>query len=176
MLSFTKNIARMNNANVDETLLQMIEPKIKEIQEKFSRGEGLDSNDVNTLLLKLQFNHINHLDEKLNDVTADVSSLKGEFNGLKGEFNGLKVGFAGLRGEFKILETELKSEVKLIFAKFNSLESELKASKNAFESNIEFKIQKAINTNMRWSIGSIALLVVVLKLTDVLAAKLPNLL
>ncbi len=143
----------MNKTNVDETLLQMVEPKIKEIQEKFSRGEGLDSNDVNTLLLKSQFNHINHLDEKLNDVTADVSSLK---------------------GEFKTLESELKSENKLMLDKFSNLENELKSSMKAFESNIEFKIQKAINTNMRWSIGLIAILVAVLKLIDVLAAKLPN--
>ncbi len=143
----------MNKTNVDETLLQMVEPKIKEIQEKFSRGEGLDSNDVNTLLLKSQFNHINHLDEKLKDVTADVSSLK---------------------GEFKTLESELKSENKLMLAKFSNLENELKSSMKAFESNIEFKIQKAINTNLRWSIGLIAILVAVLKLIDVLAAKLPN--
>ena len=60
---------------------------------------------------------------------------------LKGEFNGLK-------GEFKLLE----SSVNLRFDKF--------------EKNIELKISEAINKNMRWSIGLIALIVTVLKLAD----------
>lgn len=137
-------IVVMNKTKVDEMLLQMIEPKVKEVQERFSGGLGLSNSDVNTLLLKLKYYQINHLDEKLNQVTADVASLKSEFSGLK--------------SDFKLLETELKTRM------------------DAFESNIEYKIQRAINTNMRWSIGLIALLVTVLKLIDVLASKLPNLL
>ncbi len=147
----------MNKTNVDEMLLQMIEPKLREIQERFSRGEGLGSDDINTLLLKSQFNHINHLDEKLNEVTADVGSLKGEFNGLK--------------GEFKLLEKRFDNLETRVDARLSTFEANMKA----FESNIEFKIQKAINSNMRWSIGLIALLVTILKLIDVLADKLPNL-
>ncbi|MDX2195053.1 MAG: hypothetical protein NW207_01435 [Cytophagales bacterium] len=130
----------MKNTNVDEMLLQMIEPKIKEIQEKFSRGEGLGSDDINTLLLKSQFNHINHLDDKLNNVTDDVAPLKGEFNGLK--------------GEFKILESELKVENQLMLARFNNLESELKSSMKSFESNIEFKIQKPLIQICAGALGS----------------------
>ncbi|MDX2197218.1 MAG: hypothetical protein NW207_12460 [Cytophagales bacterium] len=140
----------MKNTNVDEMLLQMIEPKVREIQERFSRGEGLSSEDINTLLLKSQYNHINHLDEKLNEVTADVAFLKNDFSELK--------------SDFKILETRVD-------ARLNTLEANMKA----FEANIEHKIQKAINGNMRWSIGLIAILISVLKLIDVLAAKLPNL-
>ena len=37
----------------------MIAPKVREIQEKFSRGEGLTQGEINTLLLKSQYNHIN---------------------------------------------------------------------------------------------------------------------
>ena len=131
----------MNKTKVDDMLIQMIQPKLDEIETRFSKGEGLTSEDINTLLLKSQYNHINHLDMKLNEVTDDVASLKGEFNGLKGEFNGLK-------GEFKLLE----SSVNLRFDKF--------------EKNIELKISEAINKNMRWSIGLIALIVTVLKLAD----------
>lgn len=127
----------MNKTKVDDMLIEMISPRIKEIEEKFSRGEGLDQEDINTLLLKSQYNHINHLDEKLDEVTADVASLKSEFSGLRGEFS-------GLRGEF----SELKSEFKI------------------FEKNIELKISQAINVNMRWSIGMIVLIVTVLKLAD----------
>jgi len=117
----------MNKTKVDDMLIEMISPKIKDIEERFSRGEGLDQEDINTLLLKSQYNHINHLDDKLNEVTDDVASLK---------------------GEFKLLETNLNSRF------------------DVFERNIELKISQAINTNMRWSIGMIALIVTVLKLAD----------
>ena len=131
----------MDQTKVDDMLIEMISPRIREIEEKFSRGEGLDQDDINTLLLKSQYNHINHLDLKLDEVTANVASLKGEFTDLKGEFT-------GLRGEFKLLETSVN-------ARFDT-----------FEKNIELKISQAINTNMRWSIGMIALIVTVLKLAD----------
>ena len=75
----------MNKTKVDNMLIEMITPKVKEIEEKFARGEGLKQEDINTLLLKSQYNHINHLDEKLNEVTADVASLKHEFALLKSE-------------------------------------------------------------------------------------------
>lgn len=75
---------------IDDLLIQMISPKLKEIDERFSRGEGLSNEDINTLLLKSQFNHINHLDLKLDEVTADVASLKLDFVGLRSEFASLK--------------------------------------------------------------------------------------
>jgi len=73
----------MNKTRVDDMLIEMISPKVKEIEEKFSSGKGLDQDDINTLLLKSQYNHINHLDMKLDEVTADVSSLKGDFKLLE---------------------------------------------------------------------------------------------
>ncbi len=138
----------MNKTKVDDMLIEMISPRIKEIEEKFSRGEGLDQEDINTLLLKSQYNHINHLDEKLDEVTTDVASLKSEFQGLKGEFQGLSGEFQGLKADFKLLEISVNSRF------------------DTFEKNIELKISEAINTNMRWSIGMIALIVTVLKLAD----------
>ena len=69
----------MDKTNVDEMLIEMITPKVTEIQKKFSDGGALTQDDINTLLLKSQYNHINHLDSKLNEVVADVASLKGDF-------------------------------------------------------------------------------------------------
>jgi len=60
----------------------------------------------------------------------------------------LKSGFSGLKSEFKLLEARVN-------ARFDT-----------FEKNIELKISQAINTNMCWSIGMIALIVTVLKLAD----------
>ncbi len=122
----------MDKTKVDDMLIQMIQPKLEEIETRFSNGEGLTSEDINTLLLKSQYNHINHLDMKLNEVTADVASLKSEFQ-------------------------RLENSVILRFDKF--------------EKNIELKISEAINKNMRWSIGLIALIVTVLKLADTFVGK-----
>jgi uncharacterized coiled-coil DUF342 family protein len=135
----------MNKTKVDDLLIEMISPKIKEIEEKFSRGDGLNSEDINTLLLKSQYNHINHLDIKLNEVTAEVASLKdefnGKFNGLKdefnGKFNGLKDEFNDLKGEFKDLKGEFELLRVDLYAKFDNLEQK-----------IETTIQKALNKNM----------------------------
>ena len=117
----------MKQTKVDDMLIEMISPRIREIEEKFSRGDGLDQDDINTLLLKSQYNHINHLDSKLDEVTENVTSLKGEFKLLKISVN----------------------------TRFDT-----------FEKNIELKISQTINTNMRWSIGMIALIVTILKLAD----------
>ncbi len=75
----------MDKTRVDDMLIEMISPKVEEIEKKFSKGEGLTQEDINTLLLKSQYNHINHLDTKLNEVTDTVKELKGDFNTFKAE-------------------------------------------------------------------------------------------
>ncbi len=162
----------MNKTNVDDMLIEMISPRIREIEEKFSRGEGLDQEDINTLLLKSQYNHINHLDIKLDEVTDNVASLKDDFNDVKGEFNDLKGEFSDLKGEFTGLKGDfigLKGEFNGLRGEFKILETQLNGRFDSFEKNIELKISQAINTNMRWSIGMIALIVTVLKLADMFA-------
>ena len=73
----------MKKTKVDDFLIEMISPKVKEIEEKFNNNIPLSQDDINTLLLKSQYNHINHLDQKLDEVTADVSSLKFDFKLLE---------------------------------------------------------------------------------------------
>ncbi|MBI4645795.1 MAG: hypothetical protein HY738_04125 [Bacteroidia bacterium] len=91
----------MNQTSIEGSIMEMLEPKVKEIQDKFSKGEKLGLQDFNLLLLKTQYNHLNHLDKKLDEVAADVVSLRSEFNdkfnGLRSEFNDK---FNGLKGEF----------------------------------------------------------------------------
>ncbi len=115
-----KKAKTADETKVDDMLIEMITPKVREIEEKFGRGEGLTQDDINTLLLKSQYNHINHLDLKLNEVVADVASLKSEFDN---KFNSLQSGFDN---------------------KFNSLQSEFELLKQT----IETTIQKALNRNM----------------------------
>jgi len=142
----------MDKTRVDDMLIDMISPKIKEIEEKFSSGQGLNQEDINTLLLKSQYNHINHLDDKLNEVTADVASLKIEFADVKSEFNGLKGEFNGLRGEFN----ELKGEFN---TKFAQLETKFEQA--------QVKMQETIISTMRWYIGGAGVILVILKALDI---------
>ena len=137
-----KNVNKQTK--IDDLLIQMISPKLKEIDERFSRGEGLSNEDINTLLLKSQFNHINHLDEKLDEVTADVASLKLDFVGMKSEF-------ASLKYEVKTESAGLKTEIA-------SLRVEI--------ANMRTDVQTSINKNMQWSIGLIAFIVTALKIVD----------
>jgi len=65
----------------------------------------LNQEDINTLLLKSQYNHINHLDDKLNEVTADVASLKGNFSSLKSDFSSLE-------GKFDLLNEKIERTIQ----------------------------------------------------------------
>jgi len=80
----------MNKTKVDDLLIEMITPKVKEIETRFSNGEGLSSEDINTLLLKSQYNHINHLDQKLDQVTDSVIDLEKKFLHVENKFQGLE--------------------------------------------------------------------------------------
>ena len=73
----------MTKTRVDDMLIEMIEPKIQEINTKFSNGEKLTQDDINTLLLKSQYNHINHLDDKLNETVESVKNLEYKFEALE---------------------------------------------------------------------------------------------
>ena len=98
----------MDKTRVDDMLLEMITPKVKEIEENFSKGAGLTQEDINTLLLKSQYNHINHLDSKLNEVTEDVASLKGEFNT---KFAQLETKFAQLETKFEQAQVKMQETI-----------------------------------------------------------------
>ena len=138
----------MDKTRVDDMLIEMITPKVKQIEEKFSNNEALTQEDINTLLLKSQYNHINHLDSKLNEVTADVASLKGEFNGLK--------------SEFQVLKTDLYGKFDSLKGEFQTFKAEIIASNETTKR----EIQESINSTMKWYIGSAGVVLVVLKALD----------
>jgi uncharacterized coiled-coil DUF342 family protein len=145
----------MDQTKVDDMLIKMIQPKLDEIENRFSKGEGLSGEDINTLLLKSQYNHINHLDLKLNEVTADVTSLKSDFKQLE-----VKVD-----SRFDLFESRMTGFEKTIESRMTSFEKTIESR----ISGLELKMSDAINKNMRWSIGLIALIVTVLKLADTFA-------
>jgi hypothetical protein len=125
---------KLKKTRVDDILVEMIKPKLTEIETKFSEGKGLSQDDINTLLLKSQYNHINHLDDKLNEVTNHVSSLKVEFKfseeKMTNNYNLLRSEFKGLEVKFEGLEEKVENKLKLM------------------EEKIEKSIEKALNKNM----------------------------
>ena len=136
----------MMQTRANDMLIEMITPKVKEIEEKFSRGQALSQDDIHTLLLKSQFNHINHLDQKLDDVAADNAKLRFDFElrfaGLENKFSGLETKFAGLETKFANLETKFEQA--------------------------QVKMQHTITTTMKWYIGSAALVLTAMKALDLL--------
>jgi hypothetical protein len=63
----------------------------------------------------------------------------------------------------------LKDDLNSVKGEFKLLDSSVSLRFDKFEKNIELKISEAINKNMRWSIGLIALIVTILKLADTFA-------
>ena len=131
----------MNKTNVDDFLIEMITPKVKEIESKFGNNEPLSQDDINTLLLKSQYNHINHLDKKLDEVTADVATLK---------------------TEFKLLETTVNQRFETFEQRFETFEQRFET----FEQKIDATIQKALNKNMYIIVGAIGIFITISKIID----------
>jgi len=131
----------MDKTKVDDMLISMITPKVKEIEEKFGNNQPLTQEDINTLLLKSQYNHINHLDLKLNEVTADVASLK---------------------NNFKMLEQKVEQQFEIFEQRFETFEQRFET----FENKIEVTIQKALNKNMMLLILAMGFFVTLSKVID----------
>jgi predicted nuclease with TOPRIM domain len=152
-------------------LLEMIQPKLTEIEERFSRGEGLNGENVNTLLLKSQFNHINHLDLRLDEVVADVASLKTDFKQLETKFTGLENKFIGLESKFEGLESRLDTKFDALESRLDAKIDSLIAQFNEFKMELRLEIQMAIHKSMKWSIGLLAFIITFLKSLEMLLAK-----
>ena len=138
----------MNKTRVDDMLIEMITPKIKQIEEKFSNNEPLEQEDINTLLLKSQYNHINHLDQKLDEVTADVASLK---------------------HSFALLEQKVEQQFETFEQRFETFERRFETFEQrfeTFENKIESTIQKALNKNMVMMIAALGVFATIFKLID----------
>jgi len=62
----------------------------------------------------------------------------------------------------------LRADNTLIRADIRNLDNKFSSEMKNLESNLNTKIEKTINSNMRWSIGLIAFIVTVLKVIDMI--------
>jgi hypothetical protein len=101
------------NTKIENQLLEMIQPCIQLIENKFSNGEALSDQDVNTLLLKSAFNHINHFEMRLDELAADVAQLRLDFCGLEGKFQALEARIISFESRMEAtIEKTMKSHIK----------------------------------------------------------------
>ena len=128
----------MDKTRVEDSLIKMIQPKIHEIEEKFSQGKSLTQDDINTLLLKSQYNHINHLDLKLNEVTESVGNLEHHFEKLEQKVN----------SDLERLEQKVNSDLEKFEQRLESGFEAFEQKLTNLEQKIEINIQKALNRNM----------------------------
>jgi predicted nuclease with TOPRIM domain len=173
-------------AKIENQLLEMIQPRIQLIENKFSNGEALSDQDVNTLLLKSAFNHMNHFDLRLDEVAADVAQLRTDFCGLEGRFLELEGRFLELEGRFHALEgkfhalegkfhalegrfQELENRFLILEGKFQTLEAKfetLEARFISFESRMEAIIEKTMKSNIKWTLGLMTFCLTLFKIID----------
>lgn len=141
------------NAKIENQLLEMIQPRIQQIENKFSNGEALSDLDVNTLLLKSAFNHINHIEMRLDELAADVAQLRVDFSELEVKFHHLESRFYALEGKFQTLE-----------ARFGTLEARF----ISFESKMEATIEKTMKSNIKWTLGLMTFCLTLFKIIDLI--------
>lgn len=139
------------NTKIENQLLEMIQPRIQQIENKFSNGEALSDQDVNTLLLKSAFNHINHFEMRLDELAADVAQLRLDFSELEVKFHHLESRFYALEGKFHALE-----------ARFETLEARF----ISFESRMEATIEKTMKSNIKWTLGLMTFCLTLFKIID----------
>ncbi len=139
------------NSKIENQLLEMIQPRIQQIENKFSNGEALSDQDVNTLLLKSAFNHINHIEIRLDELAADVAQLRLDFSELEVKFHHLESRFYALEGKFQTLE-----------ARFGTLEARF----ISFESRMEATIEKTMKSNIKWTLGLMTFCLTLFKIID----------
>lgn len=139
------------NTKIENQLLEMIQPRIQLIENKFSNGEALSDQDVNTLLLKSAFNHINHFEMRLDELAADVAQLRLDFSELEVKFHHLESRFYALEGKFHALE-----------ARFETLEARF----ISFESRMEATMEKTMKSNIKWTLGLMTFCLTLFKIID----------
>ncbi len=154
---------------LDELIIDSIEPQIEKIKKKASLGEPLKLQEIYTLLLKTQYNHLSHLDVKLDETVARVDYISNDFNSLKQDFKHLETKTSN---DFKRLENKTSNDFKRLETKtsndFKLLETKLIAKIDQQTISFEYKIQKALNNNTKWTIGLLGALFTAFKIIDIL--------
>jgi predicted nuclease with TOPRIM domain len=100
------------------------------------------------------------LDDKLNEVTANVVGLEGKFNDLENK----------IEGKYNEIERKFDGKFNDMENRFVGLENRFEGLENKFElhnEKIEHTIQKALNKNMFMLIGMMGFFLTLSKALDI---------
>ena len=182
----------MNKTNVDDVYIDMISKEAEKIADKFSDNGSLSSDQIHTLVLKTQYNHINHLDQKLDEVTKSVKDLEHKFDlsqveignkflDMQNKFSEMNLQndkqFADMQNQFSEMNLQNDKRFSDMDAKNDKRFSDMDAKNDKrfsdmehrfdkFEVSVKSEINQAIITQTKWFIGSAGVIIVLLKVLD----------
>ena len=100
---------------MDDVILESLKPQVEGIKKNLASGGGLSHEDIITLTLYTQGNHINHIDMRMDSICEEFSALREDVNSKLSEFDnkllrleasvdckisGLEVKIERVRGDF----------------------------------------------------------------------------
>ena len=97
---------------MDDVILESLKPQVEEIKKKLASGGGLSHEDIITLTIYTQGNHVNHVDMRMDALCADFSTLREDFSALR-------AGFAGLEGKVESKIAGLETKIERVRAEFS---------------------------------------------------------
>ena len=157
----------MDKTNIDDSYIAMISKEAEKIEEKYSNGQALTNSDIHTLVLKTQYNHINHLDKKLDEVVDTVKNLENSFEITKQELNHrIDLIEKNIDSNTKELNAKIDSNIKELNTKIDSNAKELNAKIDSNIKELKIEIKDTIITQTKWIIGSAGIMIVFLKVID----------
>ena len=142
--------------DIDNLLLESIEPEVAKALKKLKNKQALKLHDIMVLLLKSQFNHIQHIDK-------EQTLLKKEFYNLKNEFNTFK---EDITNKFNTFKDDITN-------KFNTFKEDITNKFNTFKEDItnrfqqlEVNIYKSQVNLIKWIVATLVALGLISKIID----------
>ncbi|MCL2207483.1 MAG: DUF3659 domain-containing protein [Fibromonadales bacterium] len=128
---------------MDDVILESLKPQVEEIKKRIAGGGGLSHEDIITLTLYTQGNHINHIDMRMDamdermdalcidfstlraDINSKIADLEGKIVGMEGKIVGLEGKIVGLEGKMIGIEGKIVGIEGKIDSKISGLEVKL---------------------------------------------------
>jgi len=154
---------------MDDNILLMLQPRLSDISTRFAQEGKISTDDVHTLLLQSQYNHINHLDDEITLIRTEMVDIRQEFQDLRHEMKQeiTRLDFKmekmelGIRSDMAQLEVSIRSDMA-------QLGTSLRAEMNEGFANIGGQIERGLKENTHKTFAMIAVFIGVFQLIQLL--------
>lgn len=147
---------------MEDRIIQALQPRIAELDQRLLAGEALSSEDINTLLLQHQFNHIYHLElrNEALDARMDKQDARMDKQDARMDQQSMRMNEQDERmNRFEISLIKLGTDLRL---EMHELRLELKLEM----SELRVQIEKTVNRTMLFYIGAMTFVITGLGLLD----------